>query len=311
MGRLAGRHVEVEDGLGEIVRMDRAARHADDRDAGFGAPLPSQVVRHAHGPRRVARHGVNAAVGGAGADGEDRQRLGGQPVEPFAGGHRLARRRVVAEAAPVALLLDRFVGDRSLDDQHEGLPKPPRSAYEEPLDEIVGATDRPAFEIDQRPVHRDLGLAGEGPDGNLFDAGLSGSSEGDRVAFTAEAGVDPENMDHRVGRRGGICRGCHPLPPFGARVVQQSLIKPFRRNTQAGAGRMAQSGARSLQKDRRATRLPESPACRQLGRHVVMSVRERTRTGKGEENDGCRAAAASAGRATPREEAEETCRWRS
>src|SRR5215216_1874546 len=116
---LAGRLVEqVQDRLGEVVALDGAAGHTHDRDAGLGLPAPAQVVGDAHGPGGVAGHGVDAAVGGAGADGQHGQGLGGQAVDPLAGGHGLAGVGVVAEAAPVALALDRLVGDRALDDQH-------------------------------------------------------------------------------------------------------------------------------------------------------------------------------------------------
>src|ERR671912_878886 len=107
---LAGRLVEqVQDRLGQVVGLDRAAGHAHDRQAGLALPGPAQVVGHAHGPGGVAGHGVDAAVGGAGADGQHGQGLGGQAVDPLAGGHRLAGRGVVAEPAPVAFLLDRLV----------------------------------------------------------------------------------------------------------------------------------------------------------------------------------------------------------
>ena len=118
--------------------MDRAAGHADDRQAGLGPPVPAQVVGHAHGAGRVARHGVDAAVGRAGADGQDRRRLGRQPVQPLVGRHRLAGGRVVAEAAPVALGLDRLVRDRALDDEHERVEFAAVGLVP-PLDEVVGA----------------------------------------------------------------------------------------------------------------------------------------------------------------------------
>src|SRR5581483_3207626 len=102
--RGAGGHVEqVEDRLGQVVWVGRAARHADDGDAGVGLPVPAEVVRHAHGSGGVALHGVDAAVGGAGAHGQHRESLRRQPVEPFTGGDRLAGLGVVAEPGPVAL----------------------------------------------------------------------------------------------------------------------------------------------------------------------------------------------------------------
>ena len=193
--RLAGGHVEqVGHGLGQVVRLDRAAGHADDRDAGLGLPVPAEVVGHAHGAGRVAGHGVDAAVGGAGAGGDDGGGLGRQPVQPLAGGHRLAGRRVVAEPAPVALVVQLLVGDGALDHQHERLQLA-AVGLEEPLQEVVGAAVGPALEVDQRPVHRDLGQAGQRAEGDLLDAGLGGRGQGDGVAVTAEPGVDPQHVD--------------------------------------------------------------------------------------------------------------------
>src|SRR5579862_5146198 len=59
---------QVQDRLGQVVRVDRAAGHADDREPGLGLPVPAQVVGYAHGPGRVSGHRVDATVGGAGAD---------------------------------------------------------------------------------------------------------------------------------------------------------------------------------------------------------------------------------------------------
>src|SRR5271166_2232021 len=64
--RLAGHLVEqVQDGLGQVVRLDGAAWHADDRQPGLGLVVPAEVVGYAHGAGRVARHRVDAAVGRA------------------------------------------------------------------------------------------------------------------------------------------------------------------------------------------------------------------------------------------------------
>ena len=54
--RLAGDLVEqVEDRLGQVVRVDRATGHAHDRQAGLRLPVPAEVVGHAHRAGRVAR----------------------------------------------------------------------------------------------------------------------------------------------------------------------------------------------------------------------------------------------------------------
>ncbi len=181
--------------------------HAHDRQPGLRRPLPAEVVGHAHRSRRVARHGVDAAVRRAGADRDDRCRLGRQPVEPLGGLHRLPGHRVVPERGPVALLLDRLVGDRTLDHQHERLELAAVGLVP-PLDEVVGALLGSALEVDQRPVDRDLRKSRQGPQDDLLDARLGGSGEGDRVAVAAEPAVHPEDVDdtfvrprHSIGSR--------------------------------------------------------------------------------------------------------------
>ena len=187
--------------LGQVVGVDRAAGHADDRQAGLGLPVPAEVVGHAHRAGRVAGHRVDAAVRRAGADRDDGGRLGRQPVQPLGGRHRLAGRRVVAEAAPVALVLDRLVGDRALDHEDERLELTAVGLVP-PLDEVVGALLRTALEVDQRPVHRDLRQPRQRPEHDLLDAGLGGRGQGDRVAVAAEPTVHPEDVDNGLGRAG-------------------------------------------------------------------------------------------------------------
>ena len=131
---------------------------------------------------------------------------------------------VVAEAAPVALALDRLVGDRALDDEHERLELA-AVGLEEPLDEVVGAADRAALEVDQRPVHRDLRQAREGAEGDLLDARLRGRGEGDRVAVAAEPGVDPEDVDDGLVRRGFGSRS-HSLLPAASRSSRRMTPVP-------------------------------------------------------------------------------------
>jgi hypothetical protein len=126
---------------------------------------------------------VDAAVGGAGPDRDDRGGLGRQPVEPFTGGHRLAGGRVVAEPAPVALVFDLLVGDGSFDDEYEGLQFT-AIGFEEPLEEVVRAPVWSAFEVDQGPVHGDLREAGKSSQCDLLHAGLGGGSQRHRIAVT-------------------------------------------------------------------------------------------------------------------------------
>src|SRR3954451_10472726 len=231
--RLAGRQVEqVGQGLGEVVGLDRAARHADDRDAGLGLPVPAEVVGHAHRAGGVAGHGVDPAVRGAGPGGHDGRRLGRQPVEPLAGGDRLPGGGVVAEAGPVPLVLDLLVGDGPLDDQDERL-QVTAVGLEEPLEEVVRATVRAALEVDQRPVHGHFRQSRQRAERDLLDAGLSGRGEGHGVTVAAEPGVDPEHMDQDVlsglsGLSGGCGRHVATLPGVCAQPTPGFRTPVFR-----------------------------------------------------------------------------------
>ncbi len=174
--------------------MGRAAGHADDRDACLALPVPPQIVGHTHGTGRISGHRVDTAVGRAGSDRDDRGGLGRQPVEPLAGGHRLPGRRIVAEPAPVALVVQLLVRDGSLDDQHERFEFTP-VGLEEPFEEVVRTPVWSAFEIDQGPVHGDLRQPGERAKRDLLDAGLRGGSQRHRISVTTQARIDPQNMD--------------------------------------------------------------------------------------------------------------------
>src|SRR6202167_3070761 len=151
--RLAGGLVEqVEDGLGKVVGLNRTAGHAYDWDGGAGFPIPAEVVEHAHRAGRITSHRMDAAVGRAGSHRQHQQRLGREPIDPFAGGHWLSGGGIVAKAAPVAFLLDRLVRDRALDDEYERVELT-AFALEEPLDEVVGLMpDGTGLVRDQRPV---------------------------------------------------------------------------------------------------------------------------------------------------------------
>ena len=211
--------------------MGGAAGHADDRQAGLGLPVPAQVVGYAHGPGRVTRHRVDAAVGGTGPDGEDGRSLGCQTVEPLVGRHRLTGRGVVAEPAPVSLGLDRLVRDGALDHEHERLEFTAVGLVP-PFDEVVGALLGAALEVDQRPVHRDLGQARQGAEHDLLDAGLGGSGQRYRVPVAAEASVHPENMQD------GIIRGLgHSGHPFARPPVSAGASVKVMRGRDAGPGR--------------------------------------------------------------------------
>src|SRR6185312_10014461 len=138
---------QVKDRLRHIVRVDRATGYADDRDPGLGLPVPAQVVRHTHGTGRVARHGVDAAVAGAGAGAEHDRRLRCQPVDPLVDGDRLVGVRVPSESGEVTLAVDCLVRDGAFKDEYERFQLAPVS-LPEPFDEVVGTLFGAAFEID-------------------------------------------------------------------------------------------------------------------------------------------------------------------
>ena len=121
-GYRAGRlSQEVEERFGAVVGLDGAAGDVDDGQPAGRAPVPAQVVGEAHGPGGVAGHGVDAAVGGTGADGDDGPGAWGQPVDPAGGGDGLTGVGVGAEAGPAPLDVARLVGDGALDDEDEGV----------------------------------------------------------------------------------------------------------------------------------------------------------------------------------------------
>ena len=72
--------------------------------AGLGFPVPAEIIGQAHAAGRIALHRVNAAVGRAGAAGDDGQRFRREPVDPFVGRDRLAGLRVGSQRGPVAFL---------------------------------------------------------------------------------------------------------------------------------------------------------------------------------------------------------------
>ena len=216
---LVGSHVQqVGEGLGEIVRLDRAARHVDDRDAGLRLPAPAEIVRNPHGAGRVAGHGVDTAVRRAGPGSDDGRGLRSESIQPFGRRDRLAGGRVVAEAAPVTLVLDLLVRDRALDHQDERFEFA-TIRLAEPLEEVVLTTLWPALEIDQRPVHSDLREPGQRTKGDLLDARLGRSGQRDRVPVATETGIDPQHMDQRFFclEGGGRRHRSHPFPRLDLR----------------------------------------------------------------------------------------------
>lgn len=119
---------QVQQRFGHVVRLDGAAGNIDDGYSGLGAEIPTEVVGQSHAARRVARHGVNAAIGRAGTGRHHRPGFRGQPVDPGVERDRLAGLRVGAQRRPVALALDVLIGDRAFDDQDEGRVETPSAA---------------------------------------------------------------------------------------------------------------------------------------------------------------------------------------
>ena len=71
-------------------------------------------------------------------------------------------------------LVQLLVGDRPLDDQHERFQLA-AVGLEEPFEEVVRTARRSALEVDQRPVHGDLGQTGQRAERDLLDAWLGGA----------------------------------------------------------------------------------------------------------------------------------------
>src|SRR6266571_2264227 len=163
-------------------------------------------------------------IGRPAFDRQSHGRLGCEAVQPLAGGHRLARRRVIPETAPVAFGLNRLIRDRSLHDKDEWVEFATVRLMP-PLDKRVRALLRPALEIDQGPVHSYLRQSGQGAERDFLDAGLCCRGECDRVAVTPQPAVHPEDVNYLVSgiiwrgvrlRACGNCTGSHVHPSLPA-----------------------------------------------------------------------------------------------
>ena len=185
---------EIEQGLGEIVGLHRAARQADDGQPAGRTPGPAEIVRQAHGAGRVALHRMDAAVGGAGADGDDGPGPRRQAVDPVARRDRLPGGRIGPEGGPVALGLVGLVGDRALDHEDERAEGPACPAVEK-LDELVAD-----FGGQKRIVQGDARGPGQRAAQQVLDAGLGRAGHRDGVAIAAQTGGEPQDGD--LGCRG-------------------------------------------------------------------------------------------------------------
>src|SRR5580658_6560514 len=97
---------KVEHGLHKIVRLHRTSRHVHNRQPSLRFPIPSEVIGQPHATSRIAFHGMDAAIGSAGPDGNDRQCLRRQTVDPLIGGDRLPGFRIRSEPRPISFLFD-------------------------------------------------------------------------------------------------------------------------------------------------------------------------------------------------------------
>ena len=131
---------QVEQDLGDVVGLGRAARQADDWQPAMRAPVPAEIVGQAHRAGWVVPHRRDAPVGGAGTEGEDRGRPRRQAVDPVVDRDRLAVKGVDAEAAPVSLAVDPLVRDRALDHEDERI-EPAIFGPAKALDEVLAVAE--------------------------------------------------------------------------------------------------------------------------------------------------------------------------
>ena len=81
---------QVQQRLGDVVGLHRAAGQVDDRQPEARAPTRTEVVAQPHRAGRVAAHRRDPAVGGAGAERQHGRARGREPVDPGVGRDRLA-----------------------------------------------------------------------------------------------------------------------------------------------------------------------------------------------------------------------------
>src|SRR5580700_864111 len=112
---------QVEHGFHEVVGLHRASRNVDDGQAGFGLPVPAEIIRQTHRACGIALHGMNPAVGSTCSASNHRQGFRCQTVDPLVSGNRLAGFWIGSERRPVPFLFYLFVGDRAFDHKDERL----------------------------------------------------------------------------------------------------------------------------------------------------------------------------------------------
>ena len=179
---------EVEQHLGHVVRLRRAPRDADDREAGRGPEVPAEVVGQAHRAGRVVLHRGDAAVGGARPDRDHGRGLRREPVDPFVGRDRLAVLRVDADPGPVPVAVDLLVRDGALEDQDERV-------------ELAGLGVVPGLEElgpvlvgEHRRVDDHAGHAGDDPEDDVLERRVRRRGHRHGVPVTALARGHPDHM---------------------------------------------------------------------------------------------------------------------
>lgn len=192
---------------------------------------PNRDSRAPHGSGRIACHGVNPAVAGAGTRRHHGGGLGRQPIQPFTGGHRLIGGGVVAEPAPVAFVLELLVRDGSLDDQDERLQFI-SFGLEEPRQEIVGAPARSALEVDQGPMDGDLGQTGKRPRaissmlGWVAAVNATESPSQLRPALIHSTWISASSADCCLGWHRSQLSGARADGPNGSSLAARGLLEP-------------------------------------------------------------------------------------
>ena len=132
------------------------------------SPVPAEIIGQAHGAGRIALHGVDAAVGGAGAGGDDRQRLGREAIDPFAGGDGLAGfwdRCPARPSSPRVLIFSLGIEPSMTSTNGSSSPS---LGLVPVLHEVVAD-----FVGEHRVVQVDLGQAGDGAQDDILDARLA------------------------------------------------------------------------------------------------------------------------------------------
>src|SRR5581483_7779252 len=146
---------QIKQRLHHVVGLHRAAGNIYDGKAGLGTPIPAEVIGKAHRAGGIALHGVDAAVGGAGAGGDDRYGPGREAINPGVERDRLAGFGIRADGGPVTFRFDVLVGNGAFDHEHERIEL--AFGGVEPGFHVVGAIVGGEHAI----VQMDLGQSGD------------------------------------------------------------------------------------------------------------------------------------------------------